>query len=212
MLAILGFFSAQPALATDTGPGPYTEQPGETPSPGTDPEDPLVVGPIPGNPAVPVDPPLVPAEPVPSPDPAPVPAPDPVQPPVEPAVTPVLPPAVAPIVPVIPPAVPTTPLEQVPTYADADPNLFLEPAVPAEPEPSATAPPTPSSAPVATKTAAPPVVSADITGPLKVALAPVAENNPIVQGLTVLVLILLGAAYFRALRSKRVSRPRANGK
>ena len=78
--------------------------------------------------------------------------------------------------------------------------------LPAEPTPSPT--PTPS----ATKTAAPPVVSADIAGPLKVALAPVAENNPIVQGLTVLVLILLGFAYFRALRSKGVPGPRLNGK
>ncbi|MCP1415198.1 hypothetical protein J3D46_004464 [Paenarthrobacter sp. A20] len=72
--------------------------------------------------------------------------------------------------------------------------------------------PTPTPTPAATKTVAPPVVSADIAGPLKVALAPVADNNPIVQGLTVLVLILLGVAYFRALRSKGVPGPRLNGK
>jgi hypothetical protein len=79
-----------------------------------------------------------------------------------------------------------------------------------EETPTAIAEPTPT--PTPTKTAAPPVVSADITGPLKVALAPVAENNPLVQGLTVLVLLLLGLAYFRALRSKGIRGPRLNGK
>ncbi|MFJ6453415.1 hypothetical protein [Paenarthrobacter sp. NPDC091669] len=72
--------------------------------------------------------------------------------------------------------------------------------------------PTPTPTPVATQAAAPPVASADIAGPLKVALAPVSDSNPLVQGLTVLVLILLGVAYFRALRSKGVPGPRTNGK
>ncbi|MGP0224870.1 hypothetical protein [Paenarthrobacter sp. NCHU4564] len=79
-------------------------------------------------------------------------------------------------------------------------------AVPAEP----TVTPTPT--PAQTRTAAVPLANADITGPLKVALAPVAENNPIVQGLTVLVLVLLGLAYFRALRSKGMRGSRLNGK
>ncbi|MDR6684711.1 hypothetical protein J2Y41_000258 [Arthrobacter sp. 1088] len=87
---------------------------------------------------------------------------------------------------------------------------MVEPEAPVEETPTAIAEPTPT--PTPTKTAAPPVVSADITGPLKVALAPVAENNPLVQGLTVLVLLLLGLAYFRALRSKGIRGPRLNGK
>ncbi|MET4540537.1 hypothetical protein ABIE37_002324 [Arthrobacter bambusae] len=100
------------------------------------------------------------------------------------------------------------------TPTDAGVQGYVEPQVPTEATTSAPAEPTPSPTPtpVATKTAAPPVVSADIAGPLKVALAPVAENNPIVQGLTVLVLILLGFAYFRALRSKGIPGPRLNGK
>ncbi|WP_284980190.1 hypothetical protein [Arthrobacter sp. fls2-241-R2A-200] len=56
------------------------------------------------------------------------------------------------------------------------------------------------------------MASATITGPLKAALAPVAENNPLVQVITVLVLVLLGVAYFRALRTKGVRGPRLNGK
>ena len=88
-------------------------------------------------------------------------------------------------------------------------EYVVEPEAPTE---TASAPAVVTPSPSPTKSAAPAVVSADITGPLKAALAPVAENNPIVQGLTVLVLLLLGLAYFRALRSKGIRRPRLNGK
>ncbi|MCD4852213.1 hypothetical protein LN996_15460 [Arthrobacter sp. AK01] len=86
--------------------------------------------------------------------------------------------------------------------------------VPAEAETSAAADPSPAAipSPLATKTASPPISSAEIAGPLKAALAPVGENNLIAQGLTVLVLILLGVAYFRALRSKGIRGPQVNGK
>ncbi|MFJ4209612.1 hypothetical protein ACIPY2_14260 [Paenarthrobacter sp. NPDC089675] len=105
------------------------------------------------------------------------------------------------------------PLPTVPVDFGAQ-TYVPEPETPAEPEPSTaveeTVAPTPTPAP--TKTAVPPVASADIAGPLKVALAPVAENNPLAQGLMVLVLILLGVAYFRALRTKGIRGPRLNGK
>ncbi|AMB41444.1 hypothetical protein IG195_12400 [Arthrobacter sp. TES] len=71
--------------------------------------------------------------------------------------------------------------------------------------------PAPTQSPTKAATA-PLVASAEVAGPLKAALAPVAENNPFVQALTVAVLLLLGAAYFRALRSKGMPRPRLNGK
>lgn len=213
MLATLGFFGAQPAVATETSPGPGTEQPGETPNPDPNPIDPLPVDPIPGNP-VPVDPPVVPTDP----NPAPVePNPAPVPPPVVEPVTPVAPPAITPpaVAPVAPPVIPSPASEQVITvplpeesFGLLEQALPIDPATPTTQDPT----PTPTPTPIATKTAAPPVVSADIAGPLKVALAPVAENNPLVQGVTVLVLLLLGAAYFRALRSKGVRRPRLSGK
>ncbi|MFE4196509.1 hypothetical protein ACFRJ9_11640 [Paenarthrobacter sp. NPDC056912] len=205
MLAILGFFGAQPALATETSPGPSTEQPGESPSPDPNPIDPLPVDPLPVEPV-----PVTPTDPATTP-PDPSPAPNPVQPPVVEPVAPVTPPAVAPVAPVV---VPVPSAEQVPTSpAQEGSDQLLEPVAPVESESSAPAPApaTPTPTPVAAK-AAPPVASADVTGPLKAALAPVAENNPIVQGLTVLVLILLGFAYFRALRAKGVARPRLNGK
>lgn len=205
ILAILGFLGTQPAIATDTEPGPGQET-GQPVDPGTPTEPvvpPVVVPPI-------VDPPptLTPLEPV-SP-------PAPVQPPVEPA--PVAPPVTEPPAPaVVEPVAPVVPTPEVllpVTPTNTGVQGYVEPELPAEATSSASAEPTPSPTPtpVATKTAAPPVVSADIAGPLKVALAPVAENNPIVQGLTVLVLILLGFAYFRALRSKGVPGPRLNGK
>ncbi|WP_347108245.1 hypothetical protein AAHB33_15380 [Paenarthrobacter sp. S56] len=106
----------------------------------------------------------------------------------------------------------------VPT-APADPAVLpyvVEPEAPAESVESVVVEespsPTPTPTPVPTMTAAPPVASADIAGPLKVALAPVAENNPVAQGVMVLVLILLGVAYFRALRTKGIRGPRLNGK
>ncbi|TVU62365.1 hypothetical protein FQP90_12035 [Paenarthrobacter nitroguajacolicus] len=102
-------------------------------------------------------------------------------------------------------------MPEVPTDAGMQ-GYVVEPEIPADPATSAPAETTPTPTPSATKTAAPPVVSADVAGPLKAALAPVAENNPIVQGLTVLVLILLGVAYFRALRSRGVPGSRVNGK
>lgn len=204
MLAILGFFGAQPAVATETSPGPSTEQPGETPNPDPNPIDPLPVDPVPGNP-VPVDPPVIPTDPSPAPtDPTPAPVPPPVVQPVAPVAPPV-------VIPAVPPVVSSASPEPTTTAPSPEENpAIVEPILPIEPETSVSPEPTPT--PVATKTAAPPVVSADLAGPLKVALAPVAENNPIVQGATVLVLLLLGAAYFRALRSKGVRKPRLSGK
>lgn len=204
MLAILGFLGTQPAIATETEPGPGQET-GQPVDPGT-PTTPPVIPPV-------VVPPIV--EPVPTPTPLdPEPTPAPVQPseepaPVVPAVTqPPVPPVVEPVVPVAPAQ--NSPVPVTPTDAEVQ-GYFVEPEAPAETiTPSAE--PTPTPTPEPTKTVAPPVVSADIAGPLKVALAPVADNNPIVQGLTVLVLILLGVAYFRALRSKGVPGPRLNGK
>lgn len=200
MLAVLGFLGTQPASATETSPVPgATDSPTPQPTP-TFPE--IVLPPV--------------LEPAPSPSPLePEVPPAPVQPPVEPAPAPVIaptpepaaPPVVEPVVPIIP-AQPTSvfPLDT------GGQGYVVEPELPAEATASAPAEPTPTATPTPTKTAAPPVVSADITGPLKVALAPVAENNPIVQGLTVLVLILLGLAYFRALRSKGIRGPRLDGK
>jgi hypothetical protein len=198
LMALLGFFATQPAMATTvTSPGADTEQPAE-PSPTPEPTFPVVIPPVlePSSPP----PTLEPVSPVPAP-PSEEPAPAPVVPPV---VEPVAPPAEVPAV--TPPA--ASPIPAVPTDVAIE-NFVVEPEVPAE---TTTAEPTPTPTPTPTKTAAPPVVSADITGPLKVALAPVAENNPLVQGLTVLVLLLLGLAYFRALRSKGIRGPRLNGK
>ncbi len=208
MLATLGFFGAQPAMATETNPGPSTEQPGETPSPDPNPIDPLPVDPIPGNPVT--TPPVVPTDPAPAPvDPTPAPVPPPVIAPV----VPVAPPSMAPALPPVVPSPVADPATSLPVPEESSANL--EPVIPIDNEVPASADvtptPTPTPTPITTKKAAP-VVSADITGPLKVALAPVAENNPVVQGLTVLVLILLGVAYFRALRSKGAPRPRLNGK
>ncbi|MFJ5954524.1 hypothetical protein ACIQC5_01040 [Paenarthrobacter sp. NPDC092416] len=196
MLAILGFLGTQPASATDTTPVPET-----TNSPNPDPGEtfpPVVLPPVldPGTKPDPLEP--QPSEPA------------PVVPPVEPAPAPVAPPVVEPVAPVVVPTIapadPTTPDQ--PT--DVGTEYVEEPEAPAEETTTAPAEPTPT--PTPTTTAAPPVVSADITGPLKVALAPVAENNPLVQGVTVLVLLLLGVAYFRALRSKGIRGPRLNGK
>lgn len=202
MLAALGFFGVQPAMATQTEPGPGTET-----------EQPV----DPGTPTVPVVPPVVTPptfEPAPNPSPVdPGTTPAPVEPPAEPS--PVVPPAPDPVA---PPAIePVAPLEEAPAATlptDVGvPGYVVEPEIPTETTSApAEATPTPTPTPLATKTAAPPVMSSDITGPLKVALAPVAENNPIVQGVTVLVLVLLGVAYFRALRSKGASGPRLNGK
>ncbi len=210
MLAILAVFGAQPAVATDVDPVPSTEQPSETPQPDPNPKDPLPVDPVPGNP-VPVIPPVTPVEPSPAPvesSPAPVPVPDPVAPPV----APVVPPAVEPAQPANPQPLPTMLPEQVPVTANQDAGEVANLEAPVETETPAAAIPSPTPTPVSSKTANPPVAAADIAGPLKVALAPVAENNPLIQGVTVLVLILLGVAYFRALRSKGVPGPRLNGK
>lgn len=200
LLAILGFFGTQPAMATTvTNPDTDTEQPAD-PSPSPEPTFPVVIPPViqPTSPPATLEPvPPAPAQPSDEPAPAPV---------VPPVVEPVAPPAEVPAVP--PPA--TSPVPAVPTDVAIE-NFVVEPEVPAETT-TATAEATPTPTPTPTKTAAPPVVSADITGPLKVALAPVAENNPLVQGLTVLVLLLLGLAYFRALRSKGIRGPRLNGK
>lgn len=205
MLTILGFIGTQPAIATQTEPGPGQET-GQPIDPGT-PTAP-VVPPVVVPPIIEPSPTLTPLEPE-----TPT---VPVQPTVEPA--PVIPPAIepatpSPAVPVVTPA-PTQDVMVPVAPTDAGFSGYVDPEVQTEVGTSSPAEPTPSPTPtpVATKTAAPPVVSADIAGPLKVALAPVAENNPIVQGLTVLVLILLGAAYFRALRTKRVPGPRFNGK
>ncbi|MCT9869150.1 hypothetical protein [Paenarthrobacter aurescens] len=203
LLAALGFVGIQPALATDLEPGPGSET-GQPTDPGTPTEPavpPVVVPPI----LEPV-PTLTPPEPESSPEPVP-PAVDPA--PVVPPVTEpvVIPPAGEPIVPALPTQ--ETVLPVLPTDAGVQ-GYVEEPLVPAETTTEPAPSPTPTT--VATKTAAPPVASADIAGPLKVALAPVAENNPIIQGVTVLVLILLGVVYFRALRSKGSPRPRLNGK
>lgn len=200
LLAILGFFGTQPAMATTvTNPDTDTQQPAD-PSPTPEPTFPVVIPPV----IQPSEPPAT-LEPIPTapPEPSEVPAPAPVVPPV---VEPIAPPVDVPAV--TPP--PTSPVPAVPTDVAIE-NFVVEPEVPAETT-TATAEATPTPTPTPTKTAAPPVVSADITGPLKVALAPVAENNPLVQGLTVLVLLLLGLAYFRALRSKGIRGPRLNGK
>jgi len=207
MLATLGFFGAQPAMATETNLGPSTEQPGETPSPDPNPIDPLPVDPIPGNPVT--TPPVVPTDPAPAPvDPTPAPVPPPVIAPV----VPVAPPVVEPAQPANPQPLPTMLPEQVPDTANQDDGEVANLEAPVETETPAAVIPSPTPTPVASKTANPPVAAADIAGPLKVALAPVAENNPLIQGVTVLVLILLGVAYFRALRSKGVPGPRLNGK
>lgn len=205
MLAILGFLGIQPAVATEIEPGPGTET-GQPVDPGT-PTGP-VVPPVVVPPILEPAPTLTPLEPETPPA--------PVQPPVEPA--PVIPPVTQPSPPAsVAPVVPAAPTQEVVVPVlppDTGIQGYMEPEVPADAATSAPPEPTPSPTPTpsVTKTAAPPVVSADIAGPLKVALAPVAENNPIVQGLTVLVLILLGFAYFRALRSKGVPGPRLNGK
>lgn len=209
MLAILAFFGAQPAVATDVDPVPSTEQPGETPKPDPNPIDPLPVDPVPGNP-VPVVPPVTPVQPSPAPvesSPAPAPVPDPVAPPVAPVVPPVVEPANPQPLPTMLPE-----QEQVPGTATQDASEVANLEAPVETETPAVAIPSPTPTPVASKSANPPVAAADIAGPLKVALAPVAENNPLIQGVTVLVLILLGVVYFRALRSKGVPGPRLNGK
>ncbi|MET4622053.1 hypothetical protein ABIE18_003521 [Arthrobacter sp. 2762] len=200
MVVILGFFGSQPALATETNPVPSTEQPGESPSPEPAPIDSLPANPLPIEPA-PVDPPLFPTPAPTEATPAPVAVESPVVEPAAPAVPPV-------VVPVAPPFASAPPMEPVPSVPLEQGSQMIEPVIPAEPQPA----PSPTPTPTVTQVAAPPVVSADIAGPLKVALAPVAENNPIVQGLTILVLILLGVAYFRALRSKGVPGPRVNGK
>lgn len=205
ILATLGFIGIQPAIASELEPGPGSET-GQPTDPGT--------------PTKPVVPPVV-VPPILEPTPAPTPlepeiSPEPVPPVIEPA--PVVPPVTQPVIPpAVEPAAPAVPTQETllplpPTDAGIQ-GYFEEPLVPVEtttapPEPS----PSPTPTPLATKSAAPPVASADIAGPLKVALAPVAENNPIVQGVTVLVLLLLGVAYFRALRSKGSPRPRLNGK
>ena len=206
MLAAFGFFGTQPAIATETGPGPGGET-GEPVDPGTPTEQPPVAPPVVVPPILDPAPPLTPLDPVDTQLPVAPPAePSPVIPPV---IEPVAPPAVEPVAPVVPaqqaPA-PVAPLGEGHQGYVVEPELPTETAAAIEPSPS----PTPT--PIATKTAAPAVASADIAGPLKVALAPVADNNPMLQGITVLVLILLGVAYFRALRSKGVPGPRLNGK
>lgn len=201
MLAILGFFfGAQPAMATETNPVPSaTEQPSE-----------------PGTPTRPVTPPVVVPpvlEPTPQPTPvAPENTPEPPPPAEEPA--PAVPPApeTPAVVPVAPTAPPQATLAPVPPADTGVQGYVVEPEVPEETSTQATVEPTPTPTPVATKTATPVVAGGDITGPLKTALAPVAENNPLVQGATVLILVLLGVAYFKALRTKGVPRARLNGK
>lgn len=205
MVAILGFLGSQSALATETDPSPGAEQPvtpGEEPtSPGPEnPQPPIVVPPIlPAPDPEPLDPEPAPTS-VPSSE---APAPAPVVPSVQEPLSP-------PLVPSDAPVVQPVPMPAIPAQNVVEPGYVIEPETPVENATVAPTEPTPS--PTSTKTAAPPVVSAEIAGPLKVALAPVAESNPIVQGLTVLVLILLGLAYFRALRSKGIRGPRLNGK
>ncbi|UOD80485.1 hypothetical protein [Paenarthrobacter ureafaciens] len=109
--------------------------------------------------------------------------------------------------PILPP-----PVVPVPAQSGVE-DYGVETDPPVEESSSAPAAPIPTPEPTPTKTAAaPPVASAEIAGPLKAALAPVAQNNPVVQGLTVLVLLLLGLAYFRALRSKGIRGARVHGK
>lgn len=202
-LVVLGFVGTQPAFATQTEPGPGMESPapGET-------EPPIVVEPpvvVPSlGPPAPTTAPSQPETPPSTDQPvAPAPAPPVIK-------QPVAPPAVAPEVTAAP--APEAPVETLPTQQDAG-EYLPEPEVPAEAEPSAVAVPTPEQTPTPTPSkAAAPVASADIAGPLKAAIAPVAENSPLVQGITVLVLILLGVAYFRALRSKGAAKPRLSGK
>ena len=207
MLAILGFLGTQPAVATETEPGPGTET-GEPIDPGTPTEEP-VVPPVVVPPVLNPPPPLTPLDPAPAPAPVVPPAePSPVVPPVT---DPVAPPAVEQVAPVIP--APQVPAPVVPAEEGIQ-GYVVEPEVPTEDTTTAQteSSPSPTPTPAATKTATPAVASADIAGPLKVALAPVSDNNPVLQGITVLVLILLGVAYFRALRSKGVPGPRLNGK
>ena len=203
LLAISGFAGIQPAVATETNPVPGTEEPG----PGDGSTEPVIP---------PIIPPVIPApspsplepEPAPSAQPPQVPDPAPIQPstPVE------VPAPVAP--PVAPTSIPVAPAAPLPVDPGAQ-TYVMEPEAPTESEATTaaveeTVSPTPT--PTPTVAAVPPVASADIAGPLKVALAPVAENNPLAQGLMVLVLILLGVAYFRALRTKGLRGPRLNGK
>ncbi len=207
MLAILGFLGTQPAIATETEPGPgaETEQPVDPGTPTSPVTPPVILPPV--LEPVPTLKPLDPESPAP-----------PIQPPVEPA--PVVPPVTEPVAPpVVEPVAPAIPLQDtqvsvVPSDTGVQ-GYVVDPEVPAEaatlPPAEPTPTPTPTPTPSATKTATP-IVNADIAGPLKAALAPVAENNPIIQGVTVLVLILLGAAYFRALRSKGVPGSRVSGK
>lgn len=200
ILAVFGFLGTQPAVATDVFPSPQpsSESPAPEPSESEEPPPVVVIPPIdlPTSSPAPLEP--TPAEPA------------PVQPPAPPAPPPVAPPAVEPVTPATtePVVTPQPSLQVLPTDVPVQ-EYVVEPGAPTETA-SAAAVVTPSPSP--TKSAAPAVASADITGPLKAALAPVAENNPIVQGLTVLVLLLLGLAYFRALRSKGIRRPRLNGK
>ncbi len=216
LLSLLGFSGVQPALATDTNPPTTSEQPGESASPDPGTIDPLPIDPLPVQPVPSETPVVAPTEPAPvpvDPAPTPVPVPDPVQPPVTvPSPEPAAPgqDSPAPVGPSVPSALPTI-QDVVPTQDDS--SAYVEPAQPGgEDSTTPSAEPTPTPTPQASKTAEPPVASATITGPLKAALAPVAENSPLVQIITVLVLILLGVAYFRALRTKGVRGPRLNGK
>ncbi|KUM35544.1 hypothetical protein [Arthrobacter sp. EpRS71] len=202
--AVLGFVGTQPAFATQTEPGPGMEspQPGETQTPIIPVGPPVVV--VPTQSPVPTEAPAQPETPPSTEQPvAPAPAPPVVQ-------EPVAPPAVVPELPAAP--APEAPVETIPLQPEAD-VYVPEAEVPAEAEASAAAVPTPESTPtpIPSKAAAP-VASADIAGPLKTAIAPVAENSPLVQGITVLVLVLLGVAYFRVLRPKGAAKPRLSGK
>lgn len=208
VLAILGFLGSLPAAATETDTTPGSGQPV---TPGEESTSPEPIDPVPPV----VIPPILPA-----PDPSPLepePEPAPVQPPEASAPAPVVPaipdPVVPPAAPSVTPVVPVAPMPAAPQDAGIQ-GYAMEPQIPQEGATVAPVEPTPSPTPTPTltKNAPPPVVSAEIAGPLKVALAPVAESNPIVQGLTVLVLVLLGLVYFRALRSKGIRGPRLNGK
>lgn len=202
ILAVLGFLGSQPAIATQDDPGKETEQPTDPVTPTT----PVVVPPVVVPPILEPAPTLTPLEPEDSP--APSQPTDHPAPEVPPAAEPPAPPSVAPIA-------PAPSLENSVPLAPADTGTLgnvVEPEMPLESTTVASADPTPSPMPSSTRTAAPPVASAEVAGPLKAALAPAAENNPLVQGLMVLVLVLLGVAYFRALRSTRLRGPRLNGK
>lgn len=203
ILAVLGFLGSQPAGATQDDPGKETEQPTHPATPTT----PVVVPPVVIPPVLEPAPTLTPLEPEVSPAPSqPTDHPAPEGPP---AAEPPAPPSAAPITPTTPSlenAVPLIPADSGTLGYAVEPETLLESMT------TAPADPTPTPVPSATRTAAPPVASAEVTGPLKAALAPVAENNPLVQGLMVLVLVLLGVAYFRALRSTRLRGPRLNGK